>query len=62
MKIKTKKRIYRVGYWQTDYGYFQIKAKNKKEAREIAEQLDDSSEEFISKDVQFGIEDIELDK
>jgi len=50
---------YRVGFWQTDYGYFNIEAKNPKEAREIAEQLDDTSEEFVSKGVDFGIEEIE---
>jgi len=54
-----KKKKYRVGYWQTDYGYFEIEAKDEKEAREIAEKLDDTSEEFVSKRVDFGIEEIE---
>lgn len=58
---KKSKKTYRVGYWQSDYGYFQIEAKDKKEAREIAEQLDDSSPEFVNKNVHFGIEDIELE-
>jgi len=56
------KKKYLVGYWQTNFGHFKIEAENEKEAREIAEGLDDSSDLFQSTGAEFGIEDIEEEK
>ena len=50
---------FKVEYWQKNFGSFTIMAKDKAEAKAIAEELDDKSDLFKSEGTEYSIGEID---